>query len=100
MGIADVLGKIAGDKPVVLELDLARWVLVTRPTNPFEAVRVINSPTLGALRTNLRDAARDDRVVGLIVHAVPSSVELAYLEEVAALVEAGDECQDSFFDLG
>ncbi len=87
MGIADVLGKIAGDKPVVLELDLARGVLVTRPTNPFEAVRVINSPTLGALRTNLRDAARDDRVVGLIVHAVPSSVELAYLEEVAALVE-------------
>ena len=82
-----MLGKIAGDKPVVLELDLARGVLVTRPTNPFEAVRVINSPTLGALRTNLRDAARDDRVVGLIVHAVPSSVELAYLEEVAALVE-------------
>ena len=31
MGIADVLGKIAGDKPVVLELDLARGVLVTRP---------------------------------------------------------------------
>ncbi|MBK7821823.1 MAG: S49 family peptidase [Tessaracoccus sp.] len=87
MGIADVLGKIAGDKPVVLELDLARGVLVAKPSNPFEAIQVINSPTLSALRTNLREAAHDDRVVGLIVHAVPSSVELAHLEEIAGLVE-------------
>ncbi|MFT3887521.1 MAG: signal peptide peptidase SppA [Arachnia sp.] len=87
MGIADVLGKIAGDKPVVLELDLARGLLVAKPTNPLEAVQLINSPTLGALRVNLRAAADDERVLGLIVHAVPSGVELAHLEEVAGLVE-------------
>ena len=91
MGIKDVVGKVIGDKTIVLELDMARGVLVARPTNPMQAIQLINSATLGALRQHLADAAEDPRVVGLIVHAVPSQTLLAYVEEIAGLVEAFGE---------
>ena len=91
MGIKDVVGKVIGDKTIVLELDMARGVLVTRPTNPMQAIQLINSATLGALRQHLADAAEDPRVVGLIVHAVPSQTLLAHVEEIAGLVEAFGE---------
>ncbi|MDO5676394.1 MAG: S49 family peptidase [Propionibacteriaceae bacterium] len=88
MSLKDVLGKIVGDKPVVLELDLARGLLVAKPTNPLQAIQLINSPTLASLREHLAQAAVDDRVVGLIVHAAPTAqVPLANLEEVAGLIE-------------
>ncbi len=87
MGIKDVVGNLVGDKPIVLELDMGRGVLVARPTNPVQALQLINSATLGALRRHLADAAEDPRVVGLIVHAVPSQTLLAHVEEIAGLVE-------------
>lgn len=87
MGISDILSKVTGDKPIVLELDMARGVLAARPSNPLQALQLINSATLSGLRDHLRVAADDERVVGLIVHAVPSSVTLAHAEEVAGLVE-------------
>ncbi|GAA4896955.1 signal peptide peptidase SppA [Tessaracoccus lubricantis] len=87
MSLKDVLGKIVGDKPVVLELDLARGVLVAKPTNPLQAVQLINSPTVAALREHLTAAADDERVLGLIVHATPTGLQLAHLEEIAELVE-------------
>ncbi|MBB1509553.1 signal peptide peptidase SppA [Tessaracoccus sp. MC1756] len=87
MSLKDVLGKIVGDKPVVLELDMARGVLVAKPTNPLQAIQLINSPTISALREHLHAAADDDRVLGLIVHANPTQLQLANLEEVAGLIE-------------
>ncbi|AQP47838.1 hypothetical protein BW730_10365 [Tessaracoccus aquimaris] len=87
MGISDILSKVTGDKPIVLELDMARGVLAARPSNPLQALQLINSATLSGLRDHLRVAADDERVVGLIVHAVPTSVTLAHAEEVAGLVE-------------
>ncbi|MHA6511086.1 S49 family peptidase [Tessaracoccus sp. Z1128] len=91
MGIKDLVGKVVGDTTIVLELDMARGVLVTKPTNPMQAIQLINSATLGALRQHLADAAEDPRVVGLIVHAVPSQTLLAHVEEIAGLVEAFGE---------
>lgn len=91
MGFKDMVGKVVGDTTIVLELDMARGVLVARPTNPVQALQLINSATLGALRRHLADAAEDPRVAGLIVHAVPSQTLLAHLEEIAGLVEAFGE---------
>lgn len=87
MGFSDLFGKLGGDKPIVLELDLARGVLVARPSNPLQALQLINSTTLNGLREHLRSAAADDRVAGLIVHSVPSGLQLAYAEEIAGLIE-------------
>ncbi|AQP51538.1 signal peptide peptidase SppA [Tessaracoccus flavescens] len=87
MGISDILSKVTGDKPIVLELDMARGVLVSRPSNPLQALQLINSTSLASLRDHLRTAADDDRVVGLIVHAVPSSTTIAHVEEIAELIE-------------
>ena len=87
MSLKDLLGKIVGDKPVVLELDLARGVLVAKPSNPLQAIQLINSPTLPALREHLAAAADDERVLGLIVHATPTQLAIADTEEVAGLIE-------------
>ena len=87
MGISDIVSRVTGDKPIVLELDMARGVLTARPTNPLQAIQLINSPSLSALREHLRVAADDDRVVGLIVHAAASGTALAHVEEIAGLVE-------------
>lgn len=87
MSLKDVLAKIVGDKPVVLELDLARGVLVAKPSNPLQAIQLINSPTLPALRQHLAEAADDERVLGLIVHATPTQLTIADTEEVSGLIE-------------
>lgn len=87
MGFKDLLSKIAGNKKIVLELDLARGVLVAKPSNPLQAIQLINSPSLNALRANLADAAKDEHVAGLIVHATPSNATIAHLEEIAGLIE-------------
>lgn len=87
MGMKDILGKLIGDKALVLELDLARGVLVAKPSNPLQAIQLLNSPSLSALRAHLAEAATDDRVKGLIVHACPSATPLAVTEEIGQLVE-------------
>lgn len=91
MGIKDLLSKITGDHPIVLELDMARGVLIAKPTNPLQAIQLINSPTLNALRSHLAEAADDQRVRGLIVHAAPSDTTIAHTEEIAGLIEAFGE---------
>ncbi|WP_353081273.1 signal peptide peptidase SppA [Tessaracoccus lapidicaptus] len=90
MSIKDVLGTIVGDKPVVLELDVARGVLVAKPTTPAQALQLINSASMAALRDHLAAAAEDPRVLGLVVHSVPSQLQLAHVEELAGIVEAFD----------
>lgn len=87
MSIKDVLGKVVGDKPVVLELDVARGVLVARPTTPAQALQMINSASMAALRKNLTQAAHEDRVAGLVVHAAPPGLQLAHVEELAGIIE-------------
>lgn len=91
MSIKDVLGRLVGDQPVVLELDVARGVLVAKPTTPAQALQLINSASMASLRQNLAEAAGDPRVAGLIVHAVPSQLQLAHVEELAGIVEAFGE---------
>lgn len=76
---------LSGD--CILELDLARGISETAPTSPVEALRERNTPTLLAIVTGLRDAAKDDRVLGLIVHAHAPGISPAHAEEVRAAVE-------------
>lgn len=87
MGISDLLHTFTSDDPIVLELDLGRGVLTAKPSNPLQAVQLINSPSLAGLREHLAQAADDERVVGLLVHAVPSGIALAHSEELAELIE-------------
>ena len=71
-------------KPVVLELDLARGVLEAKPTNPLQAIQMLNMTTTGALRTVLSDAAKEHNVKGLIVHASAAvRMPVTTLDEVA-----------------
>lgn len=88
MALKDIIGKVLGERAVALELDLARGVLVARPSNPLQAIALINSPTLSGLREQLAQAAGDQRVLGLIVHAAPAQLQLAHAEEIAGLIEA------------
>lgn len=76
-----------GDQPgVVLEIDLARGVVSAPPEHPLAALRALNSTTLAALRKGLRQAATDDRVLGLIVHIAPSGLGLAELDELGQAI--------------
>lgn len=86
MALTQALGKLTGDRRVVLELDLARGVLAARPDNPMQAVALINSPTLRSLDEHLEAAAKDPHVRGLIVHA-SAGLGLAVGEEIARLIE-------------
>lgn len=75
------------DSGVVLELDLARGVLEARPNNPLEAIQVVNATSLVRLREALEEAAGDDRVKGLIVHAVPAAISATAHDEIGQLIE-------------
>ncbi|MGO4956223.1 signal peptide peptidase SppA [Luteococcus sp. Sow4_B9] len=72
---------------VVLEIDLARGVLVAAPDNPLQAVKAMNAPTMKVLRENLRKAAKDKDVVGLVVHCGTVPLALAQAQELALSVE-------------
>ncbi|MFV0429362.1 MAG: signal peptide peptidase SppA [Arachnia sp.] len=72
--------------PIVLELDLARGLLETSPRNPFQALQALNATSMAAVRAHLEQAREDDRVLGLIVHAVDPGQPLSVLDEVAELI--------------
>ena len=55
---------------IVLELDLARGVLETFPRNPLQMLQVVGATAVSNLREHLEGAVKDERVAGLIVHAV------------------------------
>lgn len=85
--MANLLSKLLS-KPAVLELDLARGVLDVRPKNPLQAFQLLNATTMTALRDTLTEAAKDDNVKGLIVHAADGGVlSMALLDEIALEVE-------------
>lgn len=82
----DKLRPLAANRPVVLEIDLARGVLSSAPDNPVAALRAMNAPTMKALREGLREAGLDENVVGLFVHAGVVPLSLAQADELADLV--------------
>ncbi len=88
MGLREVLDRLTSrDGRVVLELDLARGLVEVRPRNPLAALQLLNATSMATLRDHLRQAAGDDRVAGLIVHAVDCGQPMPVIEEVGGLVE-------------
>lgn len=94
----DPLGKLSsllrstphGDR-TILELDLDFSVLSSAPANPFEAVKLINAPTMRALRDGLRNAATDAAVAGLIVHLGTCPISASQCCELADLIAGFSE---------
>ena len=60
--LKDIVAQFSPSRGVVLELDLARGVLETRPSNPLQAIQVVNATALSRLREALKEAAADERV--------------------------------------
>ncbi|HMR48188.1 MAG TPA: S49 family peptidase [Arachnia sp.] len=85
--LKDVIARFGTGHGVVLELDLARGVLEARPSNPLQALQVVNATSLNRLRDALREAAADERVKGLVVHAVPTTISATAHDEIGQLVE-------------
>lgn len=82
------LQNLLSKKPVVLELDLARGVLEARPSNPLQAIQMLNITTTGAIRSVLGAAAKESKVKGLIVHASAAvRMPVATLDEIALEIE-------------
>ena len=73
---------------IVLELDLARGVLETFPRNPLQMLQVVGATAINDLREHLAEAVKDERVAGLIVHAVDCGQPMAVMDEIAHLIEA------------
>ncbi|HNJ79167.1 MAG TPA: signal peptide peptidase SppA, partial [Marmoricola sp.] len=71
---------------VLLELDLGRGIAEAPPGTPLEAIRGLHTPMLRHLVTNLRKAARDKQVVGLIATLGSSGLSLAQSDELRAAV--------------
>jgi protease IV len=89
----DPLGKLSsllrkspiGDQ-VILELDLDHSVLSNAPANPLEALKLINAPTMRALRDGLRTAGDDPAVAGLILHLGTCPITPSQCCELADLI--------------
>lgn len=88
MDIASWLKNLCPGKsaPIVLELDLSRGVVISAASNPLEALKTINSPSLRAIREGLRKARSDDRVKGMIVHVGAAPIPPAVADELTHLV--------------
>ncbi|MEO7588448.1 MAG: signal peptide peptidase SppA [Arachnia sp.] len=88
MGLREILDLLTSrDGRVVLELDLARGLVEVRPRNPLATLQILNATGMATLRDHLSKAARDDRVAGLIVHAVECGQPMPVMEEVGGLIE-------------
>ena len=72
---------------IVLELDLARGVLETFPRNPLQMLQVVGATAVSNLREHLEAAGKDERVAGLIVHAVDCGQPMTVMDEIAQLIE-------------
>lgn len=87
MNPLEKLQELFGKTPVVLELDLARGVLEVRPDNPMQALQLLQATTVGNLRVVLTEAAKNEHVRGLIVHATTGPFPMTLLDEVALEIE-------------
>ncbi|MFZ2503759.1 MAG: S49 family peptidase, partial [Nocardioides sp.] len=66
----------------LLELDLGRGVSETPPTNPLQALTKMHTPQLRTLVSQLKKAATDDAVVGLIAQIAAPPLTLAQSGEL------------------
>ena len=82
-----LLDKLSPARRIVLELDLARGVLETFPRNPLQMLQVVGATAVSDLREHLKAAAGDERVAGLIVHAVNCNQPMTVMDEIAHLIE-------------
>jgi protease-4 len=78
--------KPASPETLILEIDLDRGVLQSIPENPLQAVRAINSPTMGVLVESLRKAAMDARVTGLVLHVGTCPITPTQVDELGRAV--------------
>lgn len=85
LGLADRIPGSPGER-VLLELDLARGVSESGPSNPLEAIRALRTPQLRALVEHLRKAETDDAVVGLIATLPGDGITFAQSDELRAAV--------------
>ncbi|MFT4216460.1 MAG: signal peptide peptidase SppA [Micropruina sp.] len=84
--LSSLLRKSPVGDQVILELDLDHSVLSNAPANPLEAFKLINAPTMRALRDGLRTASGDPAVAGLILHLGTCPITAAQCCELADLV--------------
>ena len=84
--LSSLLRSSAHGERTILELDLDFSVLSSAPANPFEAVKLINAPTMRALRDGLRGAAVDPAVAGLIVHLGACPITASQCCELADII--------------
>ena len=91
--LSSLLRKSQVGDHVILELDLDFSVLSSAPANPFEAFKLINAPTMRALRDGLRTAAADAAVAGLIVHIGTCPLTASQCCELADLIAGFGERQ-------
>lgn len=83
-----LINKLFGDSSsgVILEIDLDRGLLRSVPQNPVEAIRSINTPTMGLLARTLRQAAKDPKVAGLVVHIGTCPISPSAVDELGDLI--------------
>lgn len=79
---------LGADGGTVLELDLGLGVTEAAPSNPLEALRSLHTPLLRTVVENLRKAATDDTVTGLIATVGPHGLTLAQSGELREAVAA------------
>ncbi len=86
--VPDRLARRTSREPVLLELDLSRGLLESGPTDPVGALRSRGLPTLRRIVLQLRDAAADPHVVGLVAHLSGETLSPAQADELGEAVEA------------
>ena len=77
-----------GDKPILLELDLAHPIVETEPDDPIAKLRTRGKPRLRPILRTLHDAGDDERVVGLVARVGAAGQTLAQVQEIRTAVAA------------
>jgi len=77
-----------GDKPILLELDLAQPIVETEPDDPIAKLRTRGKPRLRPILRTLHEAGDDERVVGLVARIGSAGQTLAQVQEIRSAVAA------------
>ncbi|MFW6597568.1 signal peptide peptidase SppA [Propionibacteriaceae bacterium Y2011] len=79
-------GLLPAQPPTVLELDLSRGILSGAPASPRDALRALQAPTMRSIRDGLREAAKDERVAGLVINIGDCPLTAGQVDELAELI--------------
>jgi protease-4 len=77
-----------GEKPILLELDLAQPLVETEPDDPIAKFRTRGKPRLRPILRTLHEAGDDERVVGLVAKIGSAGQTLAQVQEIRSAVAA------------